>query len=224
MQNRTVVITGALGALGRVVAANAVAAGATVIAVDVVDGTPADGVKELVAVDLSDSDATAKAMAQIAATHGGIDALVNIAGGFVWETVADGAIDTWDRMYQMNVRTAANAIKGALPHLSDGHGRIVNIGAAGAAKADMGMGAYAASKAGVAKLTEALAVELKTRGITVNAVLPSIIDTPANRADMPKSDFSAWVTPQSLANVILFLLADGASAVTGALIPVTGKL
>ncbi|WP_348673814.1 SDR family NAD(P)-dependent oxidoreductase [uncultured Abyssibacter sp.] len=224
MNSNVVVITGALGALGRVVATNAVAAGATVVAIDVVDGTPVDGVSELVTVDLGDAEATAQALAGIAERYGRIDALVNIAGGFVWESVADGSIDTWERMFRMNVRTAVNACKGALPHLTDNGGRIVNIGAAGAAKADMGMGAYAASKAGVAKLTESLAVELKKRSITVNAVLPSIIDTPANRADMPKSDFSAWVTPQDLANVILFLLGDGASAVTGALIPVTGKL
>ena len=96
------------------------------------------------------------------------------------------------------------------------------MGANGAVKAALGMGAYAASKAGVHRLTEALAEELKADGVTVNAVLPSIIDTPTNRADMPKADFAAWVTPAELAAVMLFLASEKASAVTGALIPVTG--
>ena len=120
--------------------------------------------------------------------------------------------------------TAANASRAAIPHLAGSKaGRIVNIGANGAVKAAAGMGAYAASKAGVHRLTEALAAEHKGK-ITVNAVLPSIIDTAANRASMPKSDFSKWVSPQELAEVILFLASNAASAVTGALIPVTGRV
>ena len=116
--------------------------------------------------------------------------------------------------------------RAALPHLiKRGGGRIVNIGAGAAAtKAGAGMGAYTASKAGVAKLTESLAEEVKDRGVTVNALLPSIIDTPANRADMPNADFSRWVAPRAIADVILFLLSDQASAVTGALIPVSGRV
>ena len=102
-------------------------------------------------------------------------------------------------------------------------GRIVNVGAMGALQAGSGMGAYAASKAGVHRLTEALAAEWKGR-ITVNAVLPSTIDTPANRASMPRADFTKWVTPQELAEVILFLVSDAASAVTGALLPVSGRV
>ena len=102
-------------------------------------------------------------------------------------------------------------------------GRIINIGAMGALQAGAGMGAYAASKAGVHRLTEALAAEWKGK-ITVNAVLPSIIDTAANRASMPNADFSKWVAPQELAEVILFLAGDAASAVTGALIPVPGRV
>ena len=105
-----------------------------------------------------------------------------------------------------------------------GGGRIVNIGAGAAvAKSGAGMGAYTASKSGVLKLTEALAEELKDHGITVNAILPSTIDTPANRADMPNADFTRWVAPRDIANVIVFLLTDQARAVTGALIPVSGE-
>ncbi len=224
LKNKVVVVTGALGSLGRAVSAAAVAAGATAIAVDVVNGEPAPGVEPSPALDLGDAEATRAALAAIAAKHGRIDALVNVAGGFRWETIADGSIETWDKLYQLNVRTAVNASRAALPHFPASGGRIVSIGANGAVKAGVGMGAYAASKSGVARFTEALAEELKPRNITVNAVLPSIIDTAPNRADMPDADFSTWVTPQALADVILFLLSARAEAVTGALLPVTGRV
>ncbi len=117
-----------------------------------------------------------------------------------------------------------NASRAAIPHLgTSGTGRIISIGAMAALQAGAGMGPYAASKAGVHRLTEALAAELKGK-VTVNAVLPSTIDTPANRRDMPKADFSKWVTPDELANVIFFLASDAASAVTGALLPVSGRV
>src|SRR6476646_4472446 len=160
----------------------------------------------------------------ILARFGRLDALVNIAGGFRWETLADGSLDTWNSLYELNLRTVVAACRAALPHLPSERGRIINIGAAGAQKAAAGMGAYAASKAGVARLTEALAEELKGRGITVNALLPSIIDTPANRADMPKADFGKWVKPEQLADVIVFLLSSKSQAITGALLPVTGRV
>ncbi|HWU79469.1 MAG TPA: SDR family oxidoreductase, partial [Caulobacter sp.] len=131
---------------------------------------------------------------------------------------------TWERLHRLNLMTALNASKAALPHLvARGAGRIVNVGANGAVKAATGMGAYAASKAGVHRLTEALAEEYKGR-VTVNAVLPSIIDTPVNRADMPDADFATWVSPEELAAVILFLASSEASAVTGALLPVVGRV
>ena len=124
----------------------------------------------------------------------------------------------------MNLVTCVNASKAVLPHLQKGgSGRIVNVGAMGALKAAAGMGAYAASKSGVLRLTEALAEELKLQGVTVNAVMPSIIDTPQNRADMPKANFDHWVKAEEIARVVGFLLSDEASAVTGALVPVTGK-
>ena len=149
--------------------------------------------------------------------------VANSAGGFAWERISGGSGGTWDRLFALNVKTALNACQAALPVFAAG-GAIVNVGAAAAGKADVGMAAYAASKSGVARLTEALAAELKPRGIRVNVVLPSVIDTPANRADMPDADFSAWVTPDELANVIAFLLSAEAGAITGAAIPVTGRV
>ena len=155
---------------------------------------------------------------------GQLDGLVNIAGGFAWETVADGSVATWDRLYAMNVRTALIASRAQLPLLPASQGAIVTIGAAAATTAAAGMGAYAASKPGVARLTEALAEEVKAQGVRVNAILPSILDTPANRADMPDADFGNWVTPTQLAGVAAFLLSPAADAITGALIPVTGRV
>jgi NAD(P)-dependent dehydrogenase (short-subunit alcohol dehydrogenase family) len=179
---------------------------------------------ELGGVDLSDPGQAKKAIDAAAAHFGRLDALINIAGGFAFEAIVEGDPKTWQRMYALNVLTALNASQSAIPHLQASNaGRIVNIGAMGALQAGSGMGAYAASKAGVHRLTEALAAEWKGK-ITVNAVLPSTIDTPANRASMPKADFGKWVTPQELADVILFLVSDAASAVTGALLPVSGRV
>jgi NAD(P)-dependent dehydrogenase (short-subunit alcohol dehydrogenase family) len=226
MKGKAVVVTGALGALGKVVVETALARGARVAGVD---HTPSQAPAtpdrlELGGVDLSDAAAAKKAIDAAAAHFGRLDALINIAGGFAFETVADGNEKTWQKMYALNVLTALNASRTALAHLSaSSAGRIVNVGAMGALQAGAGMGAYAASKAGVHRLTEALAAEWKGK-ITVNAVLPSIIDTEANRASMPKADFSKWVRPQELADVILFLASDAASAVTGALIPVAGRV
>jgi len=226
MQGKVLIVTGALGALGKVVSDAALARGARIAGIDHAPSqTPATAERiEIGGVDLS-AAVQAKTAVETAVKHfGRLDAVVNIAGGFAFETIADGDITTWQRMHALNVLTALNTAHAALPHLAASKaGRIVNIGAMGALQAGSGMGPYAASKAGVHRLTEALANEWKGK-VTVNAVLPSIIDTKANRADMPKADFSKWVTPQELAEVILFLVSDAASGVTGALIPVSGRV
>lgn len=223
MQGRVLVITGAFGALGRAVAAAAEAKGAVVARVDVAPAVNAP--LHYGGVDLTNPVDASRVMDDICAKAGKIDALANIAGGFVWQTVEAGDPGAWDKMFALNLKTALTATRAALPHLlASGEGRIVNIGALGSVKAGAGMGAYAASKAGVAKLTESLAEELKDRGVTVNAVLPSIIDTPANRKDMPDADFAKWVAPADLAAVILFLASAESRAVTGALIPVPGRV
>jgi NAD(P)-dependent dehydrogenase (short-subunit alcohol dehydrogenase family) len=226
MNGKVVVVTGALGALGKVVAETALARGARVAAIDYAPAqSPATPDRlELGGVDLTDAAQARRAIDSAASHFGKLDALINIAGGFAFETVADGDPKTWQRMYALNVTTALNASHAAIPHLTASNAaRIVNVGAMGALQAGAGMGAYAASKAGVHRLTEALAAEQKGK-ITVNAVLPSIIDTAANRASMPNADFAKWVTPQELAEVILFLASDAASAITGALLPVNGRV
>jgi NAD(P)-dependent dehydrogenase (short-subunit alcohol dehydrogenase family) len=229
IEGRRIAITGGFGTLGAAVARVARAAGANVAAIDRADAAPKvltdAGIQVFGGVDLADADGAHKAIDAAANALGGLDALINIAGAFRWQTLADGDLDTWDLLYRINLRTAVAASKAALPHLrASSHGRIVNVGANGAVKAGAGMGAYAASKAGIARFTEALAEELKDAHITVNAVLPSTIDTPPNRADMPKADFDRWVKPEQLADVILFLVSDRASAVTGALLPVVGRV
>lgn len=216
-----IVVTGAAGALGAAVAERLHQAGWEVVALDVAPAAQLPGCAEIAVggVDLTNEAAVARAFAAL----GPLAGLVNVAGGFAWETVADGGGETWDRLFAINVKTALNACKAALPFLSAG-GAIVNIGAAAAGKAEIGMAAYAASKSGVARLTESLAAELRPRGIRVNAVLPSIIDTPTNRTDMPDADFASWVTADELAHVIAFLLSAEASGVTGAAIPVIGRV
>jgi 3-oxoacyl-[acyl-carrier protein] reductase len=226
MHGKVFIITGASGALGKVVAEAAIARGARVAGIDyaaATTGTTADRI-ELGGVDLSDAAQASKAISAAASHFGRLDVLINIAGSFSFETVSEGDPKTWQRLYTINVMTALNASRAAIPHLvASEAGRIINIGAMGALQAAGGMGPYAASKSGVHRLTEALAAELKGK-VTVNAVLPSTIDTPANRRDMPKADFSAWVTANELADVILFLASDAASAVTGALLPVRGRV
>ena len=227
LTNKTIAVTGGFGALGRAVGDALQAAGAQVALIDRTP-TPAglnSAVLALPDVDLGQADDARRAMDEIVARFAGLDGLVNIAGGFRYETVESGSIETWDRLFAINVRTALLASQAALPLLlKRGSGRIVNIGANAASQASLGMGAYAASKSGVARLTEAMAEEFKDRGITVNAILPSILDTPANRADMPKADPSRWVSPAALAQVIVFLLSDAGAPITGALIPVKGRV
>jgi NAD(P)-dependent dehydrogenase (short-subunit alcohol dehydrogenase family) len=224
LERKACIVTGGFGALGRAVAQRLRSAGAKVAAIDRAPKLQWDAIG-FGGVELADPEAARIAIDSSVTLLGGLYALVNIAGAFRWETLADGDPATWDLMYTINLKTAVCASKAALPHLmANGSGRIVNIGAGAAAKAGAGLGAYAASKAGVAKLTEALAEEAKANGITVNAVLPSVIDTPANRADMPKADFTKWVTPEAIAELIAFLLSDEADAITGALIPISGRM
>jgi NAD(P)-dependent dehydrogenase (short-subunit alcohol dehydrogenase family) len=223
LNGRECIVTGGAGALGSAVAKALIGAGAKVMAIDHAQlAAEQPGIGN---VDLSDPAKATAAVDKAVAEMGGLYAIINIAGTFKWETVQDGSVATWDMLYSVNLKTAFNASKASLPHLlKKKSGRIVNIGAGAAAKAAKGMGAYAASKSGVARLTEALSEEVKNDGITVNAILPSTIDTAANRKDMPDADFAKWVRPEQIASLIMFLLSDDASAITGASIPISGRV
>ncbi|MGH7017681.1 MAG: SDR family oxidoreductase [Caulobacteraceae bacterium] len=225
LKDKRVIVSGAFGALGRVVTACFAERGARLAAVDFAAAPPAGLAAEVVlsGVDLSEPAQATAAVDKAVESLGGIDALINLAGGFLFEKIEGGTAESFERMYRINLATCANMCRAALPHLVRTGGRIVNVGAGGAVKAGAGMAAYGAAKSGVHRLTEALAAELKGK-VAVNAVLPSIIDTPANRADMPRADFSRWVAPADLAKAIAFLASDEARAVTGALLAVDGGL
>jgi NAD(P)-dependent dehydrogenase (short-subunit alcohol dehydrogenase family) len=226
MRGKVLIVTGGFGVLGRAVAEAALQAGAFVAIPgrESAEKIPArENLFVLGGVDLTDFTAAKGAAEAVASRFGKIDGLANIAGGFRWQTLADGDLSGWTDQFRMNLLTAVTATKAVLQYLRQSHGAIVNVGSSWAGKAGAGFGAYAASKAGVLRLTESLAEEEKKAGVRVNAVLPTIIDTPRNRAEMPKADFSRWVKPEELAKVILFLLSDDASAVTGAEILVAGR-
>ena len=216
-----VTVTGAAGALGQAVVEHFAAAGATIAQLDVVklenghfSATP----------DLTDADACRAAVTAIEKECGPIDVLANIAGGFAMgEAVHETSAETWDFLMGLNAHSVLNMARAVVPSMLErGRGRIVNIGA-GAGQKGMGqMGAYSASKSVVIRLTESMAEELKADGINVNCILPSIIDTPRNRQDMPDADFDAWVTPRAMARVVAFLASDAAEPIHGAALPVSG--
>lgn len=229
-QDKTVVITGAAGNLGQAVAAAFEAEGARLLLVDV-DAGRLDQVfpgvaerRQKLAADLRDEVATAAALAEALNGGGSCDVLCAIAGGFhMGEPVHETSAEVWDQMLGLNAQTLLSAVKALVPGMiAHGEGRIVTVGAAAARQGVAGMGAYTATKSMVMRLTEAMAAELADKGVTVNAVLPSIIDTPQNRAAMPGADPAKWVRPEDLAAAVTFLASPEARAVNGALLPVTG--
>lgn len=211
------VVTGAAGALGSCVAAAFEKEGAVVIGIDVVDF---DASYETRHADLIDKEVTERVFDEI----GSVDILANIAGGFTMgNTVATTQDDTWDFMLNLNSRTVLNTVRAVVPGMIERRaGKIINIGARNGQRGVGQMAAYSAAKSVVIRLTESLADELKDQGINVNCILPSIIDTPTNRKDMPSSDFSKWVAPEAMAKVVLFLASSAADPIHGASIPVEG--
>jgi NAD(P)-dependent dehydrogenase (short-subunit alcohol dehydrogenase family) len=227
---QVVMVTGAAGTLGRAVAASFAGAGARLVLLDIAaKGLEAahgsDNDKQLlIAADLGDPKAVAGAVAAATGKFGRIDVLCNVAGGFrMGPPVHETPDELWRAMMDINVGTLLNAVRAVTPvMLAAGSGKIVNIAAMGGVTGRGNMGAYSAAKSVVMRLTESMSAELRDRGINVNCVMPSIIDTPANRADMPNADPKRWVAPEALADVILFLASDKARAVHGAALPVVG--
>jgi len=227
-EGKTVVVTGAAGNVGSAVAGLLAARGGRVVAVDAgeaplrerVAALPGSGHLALAGLDLLDQAACARLPEQA----GRIDGAVNTVGGFAMAPIGDSGPELWQRMFALNLLSALNLYRAVIPGMrAAGGGSLVAIGAAAALRAPAEMGAYAAAKSAVLRLTESLADELKGSGIRVNAVLPGTIDTPQNRAAMPDADPAPWVRPAEVAEAILFLLSDAASGVTGALLPVGGR-
>ena len=229
--NRTVMITGASGNLGRAVAEAFAQRGANLVLVDLdrerlEKAYPTQDAKRmLVPANLLDSDQVAAAITTATVRFSRIDVLCNLAGGFrMGPAVHETSDRDWDFLFDINARSMLNAVRAVVPKMmAAGSGKIINIGANSAQKGVAQMGAYCASKDAVIRLTEAMAAELRDKNINVNCVLPSIIDTPENRAAMPDSDPARWVAPKALADVIAFLASDGAQAIHGAAIPVVGR-
>jgi len=227
-KDKVVVVTGAAGNLGRAVAQRFAQDGARLALIDVdagrlqqVHGADSD-TQLILAADLRNTESAAAAVQKVLARWGRIDVLANIAGGFrMGETVHEASDETWQILFDLNVRTLLSMSRAVVPAmLKAGSGRIVNVGANGALRGGALMGVYAATKSSVIRLTESMSAELGKQGIGVNCVLPTIIDTPENRAAMPGADTSAWVEPAALADVVAFLASDGARAIHGASVPV----
>jgi NAD(P)-dependent dehydrogenase (short-subunit alcohol dehydrogenase family) len=235
LEGKIAIVTGASAALTAAVVPAVLGAGATVLVTSrresdlpklreraqVADDARLSDIQ----LDLTDEDAVARAYAAVAEQHGGIDIVVNIAGGFGGgQPVHETAWSVWQQQLDLNLKTAVLSCKAAVPHmLARGGGAIVNVGSRPATQAGAKLAAYAASKRAIAQLTEALAAELRDQNITANLILPSTIDTPENRKNDPTAKGGRWVKPAEIAQVILFLVGPDARIISGAAIPVYGR-
>jgi len=229
--NRVAMITGAAGNLGQATTRTFIEAGTHTALVGRGAGSLRSVYPELVGspdhmliegVDLGDPSAAATIVSDVMGRFGRIDVLVNTVGTYRGGLpVQDEDIETWDLLYTANVRTTVLMCRATIPAmLENGSGRIINVAARAALAGGANAAAYSASKSGVVRLTESLAAELRDSNINVNCVLPGTIDTPKNREAMPDADFSRWVTPNAVADVILFLSSEESRGVSGAAIPV----
>jgi NAD(P)-dependent dehydrogenase (short-subunit alcohol dehydrogenase family) len=228
--NRTVLVTGAAGNLGRAVAEAFAERGANLVLVNrgresLERAFGAEGARRLLVPTNLLDQAQVNAAAQAAIRRfKRIDVLCNLAGGFrMGQPVHETSDETWNFLFDINARTLLHAVRAVVPGMIEsGGGKIINVGAYAAQKGVAQMGAYVAAKSAVIRLTEAMAAELREKNINVNCVLPTVIDTPENRAAMPNADPSRWVAPADLARTIVFLASDDARAIHGAALPVTG--
>jgi NAD(P)-dependent dehydrogenase (short-subunit alcohol dehydrogenase family) len=235
LTGRIAIVTGGAGALGQATNRVLLDAGATVITTV----THAHGMRDLAAslpgdlrarfttiqADLTTEEGAAAVARQATERFGGLDILINIVGGYAGGPhIAETDLTTWQEQFTLNATTAFLMARAAIPAMQPGaRGRIINVSSRVARTSPAGLGAYAVSKAAVITLTEVLANETRVDGITVNAIMPSVIDTPVNRSAMAGADFAAWVRPEQIGAVIRFLAADESGIISGAAIPVYGR-
>ena len=240
LSGQVALITGATGGLGPAVARAFFEAAATVVGVSshvseqreqefhaqVASGaSDTTGRLALVAADAQEEASVAQVVSDVVARHGRLDILVNAIGGYyAGDPVAETPLDAWQRMFDLNLRPTFLFSKYAARTMAaQQRGRIINVSSRAAYSGRKNAAAYATAKSGVITLTEAQADEVRGAGVTVNVIIPSIIDTLANRAAMPNADTSRWPTAEQVARVILFLASDDAELISGAAIPVYGR-
>jgi NAD(P)-dependent dehydrogenase (short-subunit alcohol dehydrogenase family) len=234
LKNRIAIITGGTGALGRAVVSAFIEEGSKVVCTYIIDEELSHYSSSLtenqrsnlvfVQADVTKEKSVAEVVQKTLERFGRVDVLVNIVGGFTYAKIIDTDEKTWDSMMNINLKSTFLCSKAVLPQMiKQNYGKIINVSSRPGLKGSSGVGAYAASKAAVMNLTETIADEVGDYEINVNAILPSTIDTPANRKSMPDADFSKWVKPEEIARVITFLASDDSRSISGAGIPVYGK-
>ncbi len=232
VKDKVTLITGAAGQLGQVVCREFAAGGARLALVD----RQSDRLKQMFdeigealligAIDITRPDSVATMVDKVIAELGRIDILLNLAGGWRGgQPLHEIDPQTWDFVMNLNAKSVFLVSRAVIPHMIEqGSGKIVSVAAKSGLQGAANTSIYNASKSVIIRLTESMSAELKDKGINVNCVLPTIIDTPQNREQMPKADTSKWVTPEEMAQVLLFLASDAASAIHGAAIPVYGRV
>ena len=233
LKNKVAIVTGGTGALGRAVVLEFLKKNAKVACSYVVEKEKKECMSLMrkhkrnivfIKSDVTKERNVSRLIKSTIEKYKKIDILVNMVGGFAYSYMIDTDEKTWDHMINLNLKTTFFCSKKVLPHMiKQNYGKIISISSRPALQGSAGVGAYSAAKAGVLNLTETIADEVKDYDINVNAILPSTIDTPANRRDMPDADFSKWVKPEEIANVIIFLSSDDSKPINGAGIPVYGK-
>jgi NAD(P)-dependent dehydrogenase (short-subunit alcohol dehydrogenase family) len=227
MPNRVVFITGAKGGLGTFVTKRFLATGATVVGASRTISREDFPEANFVAlpVDFTKSNAVREAIDTVAGTHGGMNVLVHVLGGFAGgQTVAEMDDSTWEQMRDLNLTVAFYVLRAAIPHLrKSGNGRIVAVGSLTAVAPHAGLGAYVTFKSALATLVQTVAIENKDAGLTANLVLPGTMDTPGNRKSMPNADFSKWVNPADVAELIAWIADERSGQVTGNTFPIEGN-
>ena len=221
LDNKVVMIAGGTGGLGQTVTSAFSKLGATVVVVSSKLPHPLPAGVQGVTADVTKEDDVQRLVAEVKHKTNRIDCFINLVGGFALGRLVETNAADWTKMLTLNLTAAFLLSRAVLPlMIEQGAGRIIHIGARAAVDPFPGAGAYIVSKSGLVALIKVLALELAGSGVTINGVLPTVIDTPANRKNMPSADYSQWVTPESIAKLLVFLASEEASAVNGALIPI----